>query len=40
VVHRDWKNSRPLDLSDDGLMAELEEKDENVAEDLALDTEA
>ncbi len=37
VVHRDWKNSRPLDLTDDGLMAELEDRDENVVEDLALD---
>ncbi len=37
VVHRDWQNSRPLDLTDDGLMAELEDKDENVTEDLALD---
>lgn len=40
VVHHDWKNSRPLDLSDDGLMAELEDMDDNVAEDLALDAEA
>ena len=38
VVHRDWKNSRPLDLTDDGLMAELEDRDDNVVEDLALDT--
>ena len=37
IVHRDWKNSRPLDLTDDGLMAELEDTDDNVAEDLALD---
>jgi phosphatidylserine/phosphatidylglycerophosphate/cardiolipin synthase-like enzyme len=36
VVHRDWENSRPLDLTDDGLLAELEDTDENVAEDLAL----
>lgn len=40
IVHRDWKNSRPLDLTDEGLMAELEDTDENVAEDLALDAEA
>jgi phosphatidylserine/phosphatidylglycerophosphate/cardiolipin synthase-like enzyme len=40
VVHRDWENSRPLDLTDDGLRAELEDSDENVAEDLALDAEA
>jgi phosphatidylserine/phosphatidylglycerophosphate/cardiolipin synthase-like enzyme len=37
VVHHDWENSRPLDLTDEGLMAELEEFDANVAEDLALD---
>jgi len=36
VVHEDWKNSRPIDLSDEGLMAELEDVDENLAEDLAL----
>jgi phosphatidylserine/phosphatidylglycerophosphate/cardiolipin synthase-like enzyme len=37
IVHHDWKNSRPLDLSDEGLLAELEETDSNVMEDLALD---
>lgn len=37
VVHADWENSRPLDLTDDGLLAELEDLDENVAEDLALE---
>jgi len=36
VVHQDWENSRPLDLTDAGLIAELEETDTNVAEDLAL----
>lgn len=36
VLHHDWENSRPMDLTDDGLLAELEEYDENVAEDLAL----
>ena len=40
IVHHDWHNSRPLDLTDEGLMAELEEHDKNVAEDLALDTNA
>jgi len=35
-VHTDWKNSRPIDLSDEGLMADLEDVDENLAEDLAL----
>lgn len=36
VLHHDWENSRPMDLTDDGLMAELEDYDENVAEDLGL----
>lgn len=36
VVHEDWKNSRPIDLTDEGLMADLEDVDENLAEDLAL----
>lgn len=36
VVHADWENSRPLDLSDEGLLSELEDLDEDVAEDLAL----
>lgn len=40
VTHTDWKNSHPLDLTDEGLLAELEEYDETAAEDLALrDTE-
>lgn len=37
VVHRDWHNSRPLDLSDDGLLCDLEDTDPNAAEDLALE---
>ncbi|MFZ0794434.1 MAG: phospholipase D-like domain-containing protein [Candidatus Korobacteraceae bacterium] len=37
IVHRDWKNSRPLDLTDSGLLADLEDTDKNAAEDLALD---
>ena len=37
VLRHDWENSRPLDLSDEGLLAELEEYDENVVEDLALE---
>jgi len=36
VVHRDWENSKPIDLSDDGLLADLEDIDEKVAADLAL----
>ncbi len=37
VVHRDWENSKPIDLTDEGLLADLEKVDENVAEDLALE---
>jgi cardiolipin synthase len=37
VTHADWKNSHPLDLTDEGLLAELEDYDDNAAEDLALD---
>lgn len=37
VVHCDWENSHSLDLTDAGLLAELEETDPNAAEDLALD---
>jgi phosphatidylserine/phosphatidylglycerophosphate/cardiolipin synthase-like enzyme len=37
VTHADWKNSHPLDLTDEGLLAELEDYDEHAAEDLALD---
>jgi phosphatidylserine/phosphatidylglycerophosphate/cardiolipin synthase-like enzyme len=38
TVRHDWENSKLLDLSDEGLLAELEEYDPNVAEDLALET--
>jgi cardiolipin synthase A/B len=37
IVHHDWENSRPLDLTDEGLLADLEDTDEHAAEDLALD---
>jgi len=37
VTHADWTNSHPLDLTDEGLLAELEDYDESAAEDLALD---
>ncbi len=43
IIHRirktlreDWENSHPLDLSDAGLLAELEQYDPNVKEDLAI----
>jgi cardiolipin synthase len=38
VLRHDWENSRPLDLSDEGLLKELKESDPNVVEDLALAT--
>lgn len=38
VLKRDWENSRPLDLTDQGLLSELQEYDENVVEDLALES--
>jgi cardiolipin synthase A/B len=34
VVHQDWENSRPLDLSDEGLLADL--RDEEEAQNLGL----
>jgi cardiolipin synthase len=34
IVHQDWENSRPLDLTDEGLLADLQ--DENEAESLGL----
>jgi cardiolipin synthase A/B len=37
VIRHDWKNSKPLDLSDEALLAELGDYDENVLEDLALE---
>ncbi len=40
VAHHDWENSHSLDLTDAGLMAELQESDKNVAEDLALNSDS
>ena len=37
MVRQDWDNSKKLDLTDEGLLAELESVDKNVASDLALD---
>jgi cardiolipin synthase len=37
IIRRDWGNSHPLDLTDEGLLAELEDKDDHIAEDLAID---
>jgi cardiolipin synthase A/B len=36
VVHRDWKHSYPLDLSDEGLLEEMVEHDIDAADELAL----
>jgi cardiolipin synthase len=36
VLHHDWENSHSLDLSDEGLLAELEDDDPDVKEQLAL----
>ena len=37
VLRHDWENSKALDLSDEGLLKELEDEDPDVAEDLALE---
>jgi cardiolipin synthase A/B len=44
LIHRlrktmqfDWDNSKPMDLSDEGLLAELKDYDPHVEEDLAID---
>ncbi len=36
IAHHDWKHSHPLDLTDEGLLAELEEHKINAAKELAL----
>jgi phosphatidylserine/phosphatidylglycerophosphate/cardiolipin synthase-like enzyme len=38
VAHHDWKHSRPLDLSNEGLLADFESRVEEVQELLALNT--
>src|SRR5215471_2817710 len=37
IAKRDWQNSNPLDLSDEGLLADLEDRQEGAAEKLAID---
>jgi len=39
IVHHDWKHSHPMDLSDEGLLAELKEHKIDAAEELALGSE-
>lgn len=36
IVHHDWKHSHPLDLSDEGLLEELEQHKIDAAKELAL----
>jgi phosphatidylserine/phosphatidylglycerophosphate/cardiolipin synthase-like enzyme len=36
IARRDWENSHPLDLSDEGLLADLEDRQEGAAEELAI----
>lgn len=38
VAHHDWRNSRPLDLSDAGLFADLEDRYADSLEELVLDS--
>jgi phosphatidylserine/phosphatidylglycerophosphate/cardiolipin synthase-like enzyme len=38
VAHKDWKNSKKLDLSDEGLIADLEKRHKEGAEQLVLDS--
>jgi len=40
VAHHDWKHSHPLDLTDEGLLAELEEHKIDAASELALNRKA
>src|SRR5215468_1123158 len=37
IAKLDWDHSHPLDLSDEGLMADLESREEGAAEELALE---
>jgi phosphatidylserine/phosphatidylglycerophosphate/cardiolipin synthase-like enzyme len=37
IVREDWEDSHPLDLTDEGLLAQLEDKDEHLGKDLAID---
>jgi hypothetical protein len=37
IAKVDWDNSHPLDLSDEGLLADLEDRQEGAADRLAID---
>jgi len=36
IAHHDWKHSHPLDLSDEGLLGDLEDRVSGAAQKLAL----
>jgi cardiolipin synthase A/B len=36
IFHGDWEKSKPLDLSDEGLISELKDSDNDIAEELAI----
>ncbi len=36
IAEHDWENSHPLDLTDEGLLAEFEEHNTKGTEDLAI----
>ena len=38
IAKQDWKNSHPLDLSDEGLLTDLEDRQEGAAKTLAIKT--
>lgn len=38
IAKHDWQHSHPMDLSDEGLLADLEDREEGAAEKLALKT--
>lgn len=37
VLHHDWEHSHPLDLSDEGLLADLSDREEEAEQQLAID---
>jgi phosphatidylserine/phosphatidylglycerophosphate/cardiolipin synthase-like enzyme len=37
VLHHDWEHSHPLDLSDEGLLADLADREEEAEQQLAID---
>ncbi|MGE5414047.1 MAG: phospholipase D-like domain-containing protein [Syntrophomonadaceae bacterium] len=37
IARHDWENSHPMDLTDEGLMADLEDREEDASEKLALE---